>query len=369
MYVPIRNLKKARVIIFAVCAVCTLITFAKADPASDMPNIKITDARMVQVPDFSFILPNSEIQLSVHQQISSTTFDVASRYDMLNTFFHIGFDLRYNFAPFFAGGALDDTIYFELNLGPKTYFERVHNIIPYFGYKLGRFTELKVASSFGNTLTASVDNTVDYDKGNVLLESVGIKYDTSNVLNPVPNGSMLSATLYGSYCGLGSDYEYTKGEIEAKNTYMPRTWDYLESDFKYYFPMTTDLRPISDVYLVGGYDILRGYNYREFYGDTLVYGRLNYHIPIVRNVKEKALRAKFRIMTIDLTGETAQIGNARDLGNVYNLKSSVSAGLGCDVVLFEHVNIKFSTFSAKALEANRTPVFYFILTAYTYLFV
>ena len=69
------------------------------------------------------------------------------------------------------------------------------------------------------------------------------------------------------------------------------------------------------------------------------------------------------------TGETAQIGNARDLGNVYNLKSSVSAGLGWDVVLFEHVNIKFSTFSAKALEANRTPVFYFILTAYTYLFV
>ena len=376
--------KKARVVIFAVCAICAPIVSVMADTADvkvstgsavatrkpsavdEMRDVKITEARMVQMPHFGFILPNSEVDLSVHQQISSTTFDIASRYDMINTFFHIGFDLRYNFSRYFAGAALDDTIYFELNLGPETYFQRTHNVTPYFGYKLGRFTEVKIASSIGNTITASVDQHVQYDKGNVIVESIGIKYDTADPLNHVPNGTMLSCTLFGSYRGFESDYEYTKGEIDMKNTYMPLKWDYLESYFKFYFPMTTDFRPISDVYMVGGYEILRGYGYNEFYGDTLMYGKLNYHIPIVRNVKKHALRAALQVLTMDFTAETAQIGNAREFGNGYNMKSSVSAGIGCDLVMFDHINFKFNTFSGKAIESNRTPVLYFILTAYTY---
>lgn len=355
-------IKMIRVVPFAVFVLCSFIPLARAE----MPDVKITNARMVQMPNFRFVLPNSEIELSVHQEISSTTFDIVSRYDMINTFFHIGFDLRYNFYPYFAGGALDDTIFFELNLGPSTYFQRTHNIVPYFGYKIGKFTEVKTAVSIGNTITASVDQNVKYDKGNVLVESLGIKYDTSDPLNHVPNGSVLSAVLYGSYRGTGSDYEYTKGEIEMKNTYMPLKWDYLESTFKFYFPLTTDFRPISDVYLAGGYEILRGYSYREFYGDTLMYGKLNYHIPIVRNMKKHAIRAAFEILTIDITAETAQIGNVRDFGSGYNMKSSVSAGLGSDVVMFDHINLKFDTFFGKAIESNRLPVFYFILTAYTY---
>jgi len=130
--------------------------------------------------------------------------------------------------------------------------------------------------------------------------------------------------------------------------------------------MTSYLRPISDTYFAGGYDLLRGYGYREFFGDTLMYAKLNYHIPIVRNVKKHALRAAFQILTIDVTGETAQIGNEADFGSEYSMKSSVSAGLGCDVVMFEHINVKFDAFTGKALEAHRIPVQYFILTAYTY---
>jgi outer membrane protein assembly factor BamA len=342
------------------------VAIHKQSATDEIRDVKITQARMVQMPNFGFILPNSEIRLAVHQQVSSTTFDVASRYDMINTYFNIGFDLRYNFSRYFAGASLDDTIFFELNLGPATYFQRTHNITPYFGYNLGKFTKVKIASAIGNTITASVDQIVKYDKGNTLVESIGIKYDTADPRIHVPNGSMLSCTLFGSYRGTGSDYEYTKGEIDIKNTYMPLKWDYLESYFKFYFPMTTDYRPISDVYLVGGYEILRGYGYNEFYGDTLMYGKLNYHIPILRNLKRHALRTAVHILTIDFTAETAQIGNARDFGNGYNMKSSVSAGIGCDVVMFDHINLKFDTFSGKAIESGRIPVLYFILTAYTY---
>ncbi|MCB4791919.1 MAG: hypothetical protein LHV68_08530 [Elusimicrobia bacterium] len=350
-----------RGVLFAAFLLCVPAVPALAEVA----DIKITDARMVQMPHFRFVLPNSEIEFSVHQQISSTTFDITSRYDMLNTFFNIGFDLRYNFSKFFTGASLADTIYFELNLGPKTYFQRTHEIVPYFGYNLDKFTQVKTAVSVANTVTASVDKNVQYDKGNVLLESVNIKYDTADPLNPVPNGSKLSGTFSGSYRGTGSDYEFTKGEIDIKSTYMPQKWDYLEAYLKFYFPITTDFRPLSDVYFAGGYDLLRGYGYNEFYGNTLAYGKLNYHIPIVRNVKKHALRAKLQILTIDITSETAQIGNVADFGYSYNMKSSLSAGLGCDMILFEHINLKFNVFVGKALEP-RLPVLYSVLTASTY---
>ena len=376
------------VVLFAVCAICAFVPLARADtpvsaqevkvssgapaaipkpsPTDVMHNVKITEARIIQMPNFSFILPNSEMRLDLHQQISSTTFDINSRYDMINTYFYIGFDLRYNFSRFFAGGNLDDKIFFELNLGPNTYFQRTHYIIPYFGYKLGKFTEVKTAVAIGNTITASIDQNVQYDKGNVIIKSVRIKYDTTDPLNPAPNGNMLSCALFGSNRGPGSDYEYTKGKIEIKKTLMPRGWDYLESSFNFYFPMTTVLRPASEIYFAGGYEILRGYSYREFYGDTLMYGKLNYHIPIINDIKTHALNVALKLLTIDFTAETAQIGNAKDFGRYYSMKSSLSAGLGSDIVIFDHINFKLDTFCGKALEPNRTPVLYFILSAYTY---
>lgn len=349
-------------IIMALCAAA--FAFASS-AAAELPEIKITNAQMVQMPHFRFILPNSAIEFSVHQQISSATFNIDSKYDILDSFFHIGFDIRNNFAPYFAGVGVSDTIYFEQHYGPKTYFQRTHNVTPYFGYDLGRFTQVKTGISFANTLTASVDKDVEIDKGNLIIESAGIKYNTNDPLNHVPNGTMLSLMLYSSLHNLASDYDYTKGEVDIKSTYMPWEKDYLESNFKFYFPMTSDLRPISEVYFAGGYDLLRGYGYNEFFGDTLMYGKLNYHIPVARNVKKHALRAALQILTIDITVETAQIGNVIDFGSMYSMKTSMSAGLGCDVVMFEHINLKFDTFVGKAMEF-RPPVFYFILTAYTY---
>jgi outer membrane protein assembly factor BamA len=222
-----------------------------------------------------------------------------------------------------------------------------------------------VASSIGNTLTASVDRNLQIDEGNNVVESIGIKYDTTNSLNPLPNGTVCSAKFFGSFRGISSDYEYSKGELELKNTLAPPLMNFLESDLKFYFPLRTEFRPISEVYFAGGYELLRGYNYREFFGDSLMYYKLNYHIPIIRNVKEKALRSILQIVTIDIASETAQLNSAADFGKSYDLKSSVSLGAGCDVLLFKHINFKFDTFAGKALEP-RNPVIYFILNAYSY---
>ncbi|OGS11022.1 MAG: hypothetical protein A2251_00520 [Elusimicrobia bacterium RIFOXYA2_FULL_47_53] len=330
-----------------------------------LPEIKVSQAQMVQMPQFTFILPNSSIELSLHQQVSSSTFDIFSKYDILESFFNIGFDLRYNFDPFFAGTHFGDRINFEQNYGGKTYFQRVRNINPYYGYKLGGYTRIKVSAGLENTLTASVDKSVELDRGTNIIESVGIRYDTKDPLDPIPNGTLLAATFFSSFPNLVSLYDYTKCEVEIKNTYMPFLISYLETEFKFNFPLTTDKRPISDVYFAGGYELLRGYAYDEFYGDTLMYGKWNYHIPVVKKLKSSKIRGLLEIMTIDLTAEAAQIGNYRDFGNEYSIRASGSCGLGCDVVLFDHYNIKFDIFAGKAFEP-RLPVMYFILTAYTY---
>jgi outer membrane protein assembly factor BamA len=348
----------------AACALCAVTTPARAVNMSTMPDVKISDARMVEMPDFRFILPNSSIELSVHQQVSSTTIDIASRYDILDSFFHIGLDVRYDFTRFFTGGRVDDTINFEQNYGPKTYFQRTHSVTPYVGYKLGRFTSIKTGIAIGNTLTASVDKSLQLDKGNNIVESAGITYTTIDALNPIANGTRLEATVYGSFRGVGSDYEYTNGEAEIKNTHL-QLHNYLETDIKYFFPLKTVLKPISEVYFAGGYELLRGYSYREFFGDTLMYAKFNYHIPIVANVKEEPDSFSWHILTLDFAYEAARVDSAADFGKAFNPKSSVSFGLGWNMIFLKHINLKFDTFSGKALEP-RAPVLYFILNAYTY---
>ncbi|OGS20905.1 MAG: hypothetical protein A3J83_00315 [Elusimicrobia bacterium RIFOXYA2_FULL_40_6] len=346
-------------LISAACVLCAFTAMAFAE----MPEINITDAKMVQMPHFRFILPNSAIELAVHQQISSTTIDLASKYDILDSYFNIGFDVRYKFAPYFAGMGLSDEISVEHD--SNAYFQRLHILNPYFGYDLGKYTQVRSGILIEDTLSAPIGQNIEIDRGRVIMESVGIRYNTLNPLKPAQKGALMACRFFGSFHVLGSDYEYTKSEIDIQNSYIPLRVDYMESDFKFYFPVTTESRPVSDVYFAGGYDLLRGYNYREFFGDTLMYAKLNYHMPLIKNIKKQSIRTSFNVVTIDLTGETARIGNVADLGNISGMKSSVSFGLGCDTTIFEHVNLKFNAFSGKALEP-RDPVFYFILTAYTY---
>ncbi|OGS23617.1 MAG: hypothetical protein A2297_08280 [Elusimicrobia bacterium RIFOXYB2_FULL_48_7] len=357
-----RVARYARLVLVVLCAFFGL--HAVVTPArAEMPEVNITDAKMVQMPHFRFILPNSAIEMSVHQQVSSTTIDLASKYDILDSYFNIGFDIRYNFVPYFAGMGLSDEISVERD--SNAYFQRLHILNPYFGYNLGKFTQVRTGILIEDTLSAPIGESVEIDRGRVIMESAGIRYNTLNPLKPAQKGALISCKLFGSFSVLGSDYEYTKGEIDIQNSYIPLRVDYMESEFKFYFPITTVSRPVSDVYFAGGYDVLRGYNYREFFGDTLMYAKLNYHMPLIKNVKKQSIRTSFNVVTIDLTGETARVGNLDDLSSVHSQKSSVSFGLGCDTTVFEHVNLKFNAFSGKALEP-RDPVFYFILTAYTY---
>lgn len=330
-----------------------------------LPEVKISDAKMVQMPHFTFILPNSAIEMSVHQQVSSTTIDIFSKYDILDSFFNIGLDLRYNFAPYFAGFEFSDTINFEQSFGTTTYFLRVHDVTPYFGYNLTKNTEVKGGVTFENTTTASVDKTVDIDKGKNTLEFIGVRYSSVDPLNPAPNGSVLGAKAYGSFRDLDSDYDYTKGEVEAQHTISVSGRDYFEARLELKFPMTTGSRPFSDTYFMGGYEVLRGYSYREFYGTAVKYGRVNYHIPLMRPIKKEALRTSFEILTLDFEAESAQTGGIGGFGGMENFKNSLSLGGTVDIILFEHYNLKFDTFVGKALEP-RSPVLYFILTAYTY---
>jgi hypothetical protein len=329
------------------------------------PDIKLKDAQMVEMPNFRFILPNSAIELSIHQQVSSTTFDIASKYDILDSFFNIGLDLRFNFLPNFFGIAVGDSINFEQAYGDTTYFQRVRYVTPYYGRNIAKYTEMKAAVSSQDTTTASVDKIANIDKGKNVIDSLGVTYNNRDVLNRAPNGTLLSATVFGAFKYLSGDYDYTKGEIEARTTAGLFLGSYLEPDLKLYFPMTTVLRPISEVYFAGGYDILRGYGYDEFFGDTLEYLRLDYHLPFVKSIWKDRLWTALRIFTLDLTAESAQIGSGIDMGNLNNVKSSVSGGFGANILVLNHVDVKFNAFAGKALEP-RSPVFYFILTAYTY---
>jgi hypothetical protein len=241
----------------------------------------------------------------------------------------------------------------------------VRSTTPYFGYNLFKFTDIRAAVSVQDTTTAAVDKSVDIDKGRNIIESMGITFNNADPLNRTPNGSILSATLYGSFQDLASDYDYTKEEAEAKTTLGPLQGIYLEPDLKVYVPLTTKRRPISEVYTAGGYDIMRGYGYGEFFGDSLEYAKLDFHIPFFRSIKKHQLRADIEILTLDVTAESAQIGMGIDMTSLQNVRSSVSIGVAADIILFDHINLKFNTFAGKALEP-RYPVLYFLLTAYTY---
>jgi outer membrane protein assembly factor BamA len=122
---------------------------------------------------------------------------------------------------------------------------------------------------------------------------------------------------------------------------------------------------LTSVYYAGGYRILRGYDYKEFSGDALIYNGFTYHVPIVERPPEKILGIPLSIVTFNLFLESAKIGGREIYETAYDVKFSAGAGIGYRVVLLDRFPVQLELSAAKAFD-SRSPQFYFTLSTIYY---
>jgi len=127
------------------------------------------------------------------------------------------------------------------------------------------------------------------------------------------------------------------------------------------------IKPLTSQYRIGGYEFLKGYSYKEFYGgDALIYNNLIYHIPLIKNVEKKFIGTEIKIVTWNVFVESAKIGDRTIFDTTQDIKSSMGIGLDTSVTILKTLEMKAGIAIAQALESGYSPMGYFVLSAIYY---
>jgi len=134
-----------------------------------------------------------------------------------------------------------------------------------------------------------------------------------------------------------SDFDFTLGQIHLRK-HTPISEDAF-INFRVKAGVSNNSLPMQRKFIIGGVGTLRGYNFREFTGDNLILGNLEFGRQLAGGI--------YSVFFVD-------IGDVWDYRSALKLASNARASAGVGILLG---SIRFNV--AQALEENRKPVFSF----------
>jgi len=351
---------------YKILLVFFLVFFPAKYSYSVLPEIKIEEKKFAFIPQMQLSLPNAVVDIFMRSKVVNTEMNFSSKYDFLDNYIDAILGFRHHIYKFFIGIEFADKIDFEQIFSDQTYLLRSRYINTYIGYNVIKNTELKTSVRVENTSSASIDTFLVHDRGKNVTGNIGILYNTLTETPTLPEGEKITLDFTRSYNQLGSEYDYTQTEFEFTDFSYPFGNNYLKSKIKVGYPVVTIKKPLTSIYFAGGYDILRGYKYKEFYGNTIAYIELSHHIPLVLKKRFSLTSTSLEIVTGDISVEMCKIGEKEIFDNSNNIKTSFGIGSSCSLHLFKNINLRFNLSVNQAIDL-RTPVFYFTLNTFSYI--
>ncbi len=331
------------------------------------PEIFLQEPIVSVSPKLQLLLPNGVAIVTLKEQFSKTMVDFAMKYDFIDSNINNKIAFGYNFYRVFLGLHLYDIADFSEIYLSEEHLQRNKGIMPFGIINLGRSYYINGSLKFEDTITASLATSDKIDKGTNVTGKIGLLYDRLDENSKLPTGLKTSLDVEKSLPDMGSSYDYTQSELEFVNYFYPLKSHFLKYYLKVGYPVSPIHKPLTSQYRIGGYEFLKGYSYKEFYGgDALIYNNLIYHIPLIKNVEKKFIGTEIKIVTWNVFVESAKIGDRTIFDTTQDIKSSMGIGLDTSVTILKTLEMKAGIAIAQALESGYSPMGYFVLSAIYY---
>jgi len=334
-------------------------------PKLDLPKVMVKETVIDVNPAMQLYLPNGAVDLKLGKTYRRSMLNFSSKYDFVDNF--LGFDLGFAYhlsSPLMLGVDLYDKVDFSEYYAMNEYLQRRQSIGPALTYALGENTRLKSGLNFEKTYTNAVKTLQIIDGGRNIWGNVGVAWDTLNAGGELPRGAKTSFELKRSFSSLGSDYEYSKAEFDLRRFVYLREKSYFDCRFQANYPLDMTRRPLSEDCTAGGYDTLRGYNFKEFRGEALMTGTLSYNIPLM--TANHSFRGVFSssLITWNAFLNGAKIGDRSIFSTPENLKSSFGSEIIINLVIIKDFPLKLGVTVAKAFEDRPGYCYFSVVTNY-----
>lgn len=331
-----------------------------------LPELKVQEAVINVSPKMRIYLPSGAFDMTLNQRYRKTAMELNTKYDFIDSYMGFALDFTHHLSKLSLGVGLADIVDFNEVYSETQYIQRSQSITPYTLYPVGANTKLKTSIKIDDTYTSSISSNTLLEQGRNILGEIGLWNDTITESTSVPQGGSASLVVQHSFENLGSDYNYTQVEFNMMRYMKVFGGHYIEYALQAGYPLEVSNRPLTSFYYAGGYRVLRGYKFKEFRGDSILYGTMKYNIPLTNPKEEDYFKhISVSMFTWDVFMDAAKIGTK----DIYTLpveaKFAMGTGFGYKIVLFRLFPVKLELSAAKAME-DRPVYFYFTISTIYY---
>lgn len=325
----------------------------------NLPQVKVTENVIYIKPDIQFYIPNGAIDITFKENYKRTLVNFYSKYDFVDNFMGFNLDFGYDTVPLLGINLYDKVDFSEFFANQETIY-RVQTIAPYTKIKFSDNSSINLWLGYERTLMTSQETLIKLEQGNNILGKIYFLYNNikdqngngNNILHK--SGTNFLIQLRTSIKSFGSDYDYANIEVDLIQYLKLLKEQIFEYSFKIGYPIYSNQKPLSEIYYLGGYQILKGYRYKEFFSEAMIYNQLKYNIPIAKTKELNFLGITFSILTWYTFLEIAKIGDKNIFNNNENFKSCFGSGLDYNFTIFKILPIRISLTLAQSFE-NISP--------------
>lgn len=329
------------------------ITQKIEEVAEKLPQAKITENVIYVKPDMQIYIPNGAVDLKFKETYRNSVIIFKSKYDFVDSFMGFDLDIGYGMKPF-TGVNLYDKVDFSEFFSKQETVYRVQTVAPYVKFKLSKISELNFSVGFENTLITSVETYTKIEHGNNVMSKLNFNIDTTKENTTHSKCKTFMLQIRYSVKPLGSDYDYANLELSFNDHLKIFKEQFLEYQLHTGYPLYSVKKPVSELYYLGGYKLLKGYKYKEFTSEAMLYNELKYNTPLAQTTKLHFLGITFAIVTWNVLFEIAKIGDKKIFTDFDNIKFSIGTGIDYNLTILKILPVKINFTIAQAIE-YRTP--------------
>jgi len=330
------------------------------DVIDEMVELKLKEVHLNITPFFKLVIPDTSIKLGLKQKIGDTQLDAETEYNYLYNKINYSIQYRLDFI-FSYFLKFYDAINFEQIYLMEKYIQRNKGLI--LGIKtpvLINCFQIKEELKFDNYYFSKLDDIgFKPDKGNTIFLITWFEFadnfqDENNSKN-IYAGINFSKSIASEI----SFYNYVFMNILFEKKFNFEN-SFLQFKFEGGYLIENISTPMWEVYKLGSFDKMLGFNFEELQGFYMNFIRSKYEFVINDQINWELLLVLFKRISGFVIFDIGCAGNDSDVTGISNYNIGIGAGLKFDFIFRKRTPVTMTFALGQAIKQGRYPVFYFV---------
>lgn len=320
----------------------------------------LKEFRIDITPEFQLVLPDASLKIGLKQKLGDTVLDASTEYNYIYN--KIRYDIRYSIELYMTFSAnLYDAVNFEQLYKNDKYIQRNKGFgVSVQSPEILDCLILREEFRSDTYYFARLDNSFFPDRGSILMLNSWLEIDLTFSGKKIHRADRFAVNFEKSIPSAYSSYNFLFLEVYLSKKFDLDAGRVLSLKFEGGYLLEKNNAPIWQVYRLGGYERMLGYNYDEIQGEYMDFVRVKYEMPLLEKINWELPLIRVDALKMFVVADMGSAGGDHEVVNINHYKYSVGLGLIIEFTFRKRTPIKMTFALGQAIQQGKLPVFYFV---------